>query len=199
LFFLSKHENAPPFSIQPIDHLLHQCVLFRMDVVFCRVGWTVFFALTIPLARQRWAAQLVPLSPIASAWQLHCLSCTTSLGSNAAVRIVTAFSPGSTLLMSGNYETTVVFLMVVIQMISASIFFSFGHEYRQAWYRNITFVVLAVAYSFPHIYVTLVPGLVSCLFRINCDNDPVVRGLWTSALIPTGVFQIRFMHLLQLR
>jgi magnesium-transporting ATPase (P-type) len=106
---------------------------------------------------------------------------------------------GSTLLMSDNYETTVVFLMVVIQMISASIFFSFGHEYRQAWYRNITFVVLAVAYSFLHIYVTLVPGLVSCLFRINCDNDHVVRGLWTSVLIPTGIFRIRFMHLLKLR
>jgi magnesium-transporting ATPase (P-type) len=171
--------------------------------IFVDVCWTVPFALALPLARH--AATLSKARPTSSLLSLQ------TVGSIVGIIIlnyifmaialvvlnneawfqcrkidIDGLTPGSLLLLSDNYYSSVVFLMVGTQLISAAISFNFGHEYRRAWYRNLTFVILAIGYSVLHIYITLIPGSVSCLFRINCDNDHIVRGLSTSELIPIG-------------
>jgi predicted P-type ATPase len=187
-----------------------QCIYIPLEAAFSEwmwmftdVCWTVPFALTLPLARH--AATLSKARPTSSLLSLQ------TVGSIIGIIIINyifmaialvvlnketwfqcrkldteSVTHGSFLLQSDNYISTVVFLMVGAQLISGAISFNFGHEYRRAWYRNTVFVVLAIGYSLLHIYITLIPGSVSCLFRVNCDNDHIVRGLSTSELIPIG-------------
>ena len=76
---------------------------------------------------------------------------------------------------SDNYEITVIFLITGFQCLSSGMTFNFGYEFRRGWFRNYLFVFFAVAYTFIHFYITLVPGRLSCFWRVNCSNDNVVR------------------------
>ena len=55
--------------------------------------------------------------------------------------------------------------------------FNFGFEFRQGWWRNYSFVSSVAVFSFFHYYAALVPGYISCLWRVNCDDDHAVFGV----------------------
>jgi len=62
--------------------------------------------------------------------------------------------------------------------------FNFGYEFRQAWWRNYWFLLAAGTFTFLHFYVTLVPGELSCFWRVNCDNENVVNSVTTREKVP---------------
>jgi cation-transporting ATPase 13A3/4/5 len=74
-----------------------------------------------------------------------------------------------------NYESETMFLVTGYQYISSAIVFNFGYEWRQAWIRNYILVLLVFAYTFMQFWITLVPGKLSCFWRVNCNNEDVVR------------------------
>jgi magnesium-transporting ATPase (P-type) len=167
------------------------------------VFWTVVFTLTIPLAK---ASDTISMArPPASLLSLQTVGSVMGIISMNYLFMLVAFvvlfnedwfqcrqldsnalGTGSILSLSDHYESSVLFLMVGAQMITAAISFSFGYQYRQAWYRNYTFAVPAIGYAILHVYITLVPGSFSCFYRINCDNDHIVRGVLNSEPLPIG-------------
>jgi hypothetical protein len=70
------------------------------------------------------------------------------------------------------------------QYISSAIAFNFGYEFRQAWCRNYLFVFLAALYTFLMFYITLVPGELSCIWRVNCVNEDTCRGVTSHEPLP---------------
>lgn len=94
----------------------------------------------------------------------------------------------NTLNLADNYESEVVFLMVLAQCIIAAVISSFGYEFRQPGYRNYLFVMIALGAAAIHVYITLVPSPLSCLFRVNCSNEDLVRGINNKELQPIGNF-----------
>jgi magnesium-transporting ATPase (P-type) len=167
------------------------------------VFWTVVFTLTIPLAK---ASDTISMArPPASLLSLQTVGSVMGIIAINYLFMMVAFfvlfsedwfqcrqldtnalGTGSILSLSDHYDTSVLFLMAGAQIITAAIAFSFGYKYRQAWFRNYRFAVPAVGYAIIHIFITLVPGSISCFYRINCDNDHIVRGVLNSEPIPIG-------------
>ena len=163
---------------------------------FTDIMWTVPFTLTLPLSKP--AGKLSKTRPTASILSLQtvggvvgCIALNYIFTLTAMVILYNedwyqcrkwdnGFEAGSILSASDNYEISVVFLMVGFQLMSAAIAFNIGYEYRQAWYKNYKFSMLAIGYVIIHIYITLFPGSLSCFWRINCDNDHIVRGVLDS-------------------
>jgi hypothetical protein len=79
------------------------------------------------------------------------------------------------LVIGDNYEASVIFLVSGYQYISSAIAYNFGYEHRGGWFTNWRFSILSIGYSIMLFYVALVPSKLSCLFRVNCANDDVVR------------------------
>jgi len=75
------------------------------------------------------------------------------------------------LVIGDNYEATVLFLVVGYQFISSAMTYNFGYNFREGWFQNRLFVLLVCIFTIIHFYVTLVPGSLSCMFRVNCSND----------------------------
>jgi magnesium-transporting ATPase (P-type) len=93
---------------------------------------------------------------------------------------------GTVLLPSDNYETQVTFLMFGYQCMFAAVTFNFGYEFRQAWWRNYPFVAVVSVFLFVHVYITLVPGRMSCFWRVNCVDEYVLRGVLDPTQAPIG-------------
>lgn len=70
------------------------------------------------------------------------------------------------------------------QYISSAIAFNFGYEFRQAWCRNYLFVFFAALYTFLMFYITLVPGELSCIWRVNCVNEDTCKGVTAHEPLP---------------
>ena len=83
-----------------------------------------------------------------------------------------------------NYESEVQFLVMGYQYISSAIAFNFGYEFRQGWCRNYVFVFFAALYSFLMFYITLVPGELSCIWRVNCVNEDTSRSVTAHEPMP---------------
>jgi hypothetical protein len=77
-----------------------------------------------------------------------------------------------------NYETQVLWLVTGYQVVSSATVFNFGYEFREAWINNWILVLLIAGYTAIHFYITLVPGELSCFFRINCLNEYAFDGVW---------------------
>ena len=86
--------------------------------------------------------------------------------------------------ISDNFETEVIFIVAGYQYISSAMAFNFGYEFREGWWKNRIFVVAVFVFSFFHFYVTLVPGYISCFWRINCDNEHTVIGVTSFVPMP---------------
>lgn len=79
------------------------------------------------------------------------------------------------LVIGDNYESSVLFLVSGLQYISSAMAYNFGYEHRASWFMNWRFAILSISFSFMQFYIALVPSSLSCLFRVNCENDDVVR------------------------
>jgi hypothetical protein len=88
------------------------------------------------------------------------------------------------LVIGDNYESEVLFLITGFQFISAGIVYNFGYEFRRVWIRNYVLVFFVTAYTTIHFYITLVPGKLSCVFHVNCENGNGVRAVVDSEPIP---------------
>lgn len=87
---------------------------------------------------------------------------------------------------SDNYEMSVLYIVCSTQVLAAAFAMNFGHEFRQAWYRNFVFVAFWVTAIVLLIYALFVPGDLSCVWRINCTNEHVQRGAVDSDVLPIG-------------
>lgn len=83
-----------------------------------------------------------------------------------------------------NYEAETLFLVTGLQYITTAMAYNFGYEFRQAWQKNRWFVVAGIFFVFLHVFITLVPGKLSCVFRVNCDNDNVLYSVANGATLP---------------
>lgn len=70
------------------------------------------------------------------------------------------------------------------QYVSSAMAFNFGYEFRRGWFHNRVFVFFASLYTFFQFYITLVPGKLSCIWRVNCENPDVVRGVTAGDPLP---------------
>jgi len=85
-----------------------------------------------------------------------------------------------------NYEAQVLFLVTGYQYISSAMAFNFGYSFRANWFRNWIFVTLVLAYTVIHWVIIIHPGKLSCLWRVNCTNENIVRGV-TSGSTPVPI------------
>jgi len=81
------------------------------------------------------------------------------------------------LVIGDNYETETLFLISGFQYITSAITYNFGYEWRRGFFNNTPLVGMLAFFTFLHFYVTLIPGRISCIFRVNCDNEHVVRSV----------------------
>jgi magnesium-transporting ATPase (P-type) len=88
------------------------------------------------------------------------------------------------LVIGDNYEAQTLFLLTGYQYISSAMAFSFGYEFRQAWYRNTLFVTFVTGFTIIHMWIILVPGKLSCLWRVNCDNEHALYSLSLGRVMP---------------
>lgn len=87
-------------------------------------------------------------------------------------------------IIGDNYESSTLFLVTGFQYISSAMCFNFGHEFRQGFFRNRVFVGLVLFFTTIHFVVTLVPSKLSCIFRVNCDNEDVVYSIVNGDFVP---------------
>eukprot|EP00457_Paulinella_chromatophora_P000588 gb/GEZN01000588.1/.p1 GENE.gb/GEZN01000588.1/~~gb/GEZN01000588.1/.p1 ORF type:complete len:1220 (+),score=191.62 gb/GEZN01000588.1/:86-3661(+) len=83
-----------------------------------------------------------------------------------------------------NYESSTIFLISGWQYVASAMAFNFGGLHRAGWFNNYRFVALVIFFSCMHFYITMVPSHLSCLFRINCDNENVVPFVTTMGKVP---------------
>jgi cation-transporting ATPase 13A3/4/5 len=76
-----------------------------------------------------------------------------------------------------NYETSTIFVVTGYQYISSAAAFNFGYTWRRSWWRNYVFVFFFLLWTIMHFVATLHPSEFSCIFRLNCTNENVVRSV----------------------
>lgn len=189
-------------QVETINQLINayfQITFAEWCWVFMDGVWTITLAFALPLARA--AKKLSLTRPTASL--LGPATMFSACGVLAihfiftVIALATLFNQswfqcrkwGSTdvsnvLVIGDNYESETIFLVTGYQYISSAIVFNFGYEWRQAWIRNYILVALVFGYTFMQFWITLVPGKLSCFFRVNCNNEDVVRSVTSFQLIP---------------
>ena len=187
-----------------------QVIMYRLQASFSGWMWlfidgfyTICFSLTLPLAK--------PSDTLSATRPTSSLLSWATVGSvggivmiNYAFMVVAFFvlnaqdwyacrqwnadgiMVGSILSASDNYEISVTFLMVATQMLAAAAAMNFGYEFRQAWYRNTVFVLFLGGFAVLVVYAVLVPGPLSCVWRINCTNEYIHRGVTDPEPLPIG-------------
>ena len=83
-----------------------------------------------------------------------------------------------------NYEAQTLFLVLGYQMISTAMAYNFGYEFRAGWLRNKVLVGLVCFFTLIHVYVILVPGKLSCIWRVNCETDNVLYSFSAGRVLP---------------
>lgn len=180
--------------------------------VFMDGIWAIGLGFTLPLSKP--AQELAPSRPTSSLLGLQTMCSTLGVLFIHYVYYIIAllvlFSRdwfdcrqwkgddiSNVLWIGDNYETETMFLVIGYQFISSAMTYNFGYEWRASWLSNQHFVLFVAAVSFIHFYVMLYPGYLSCLFRVNCDNDHVLRSVaqwelvaiqndWNTTIMPNG-------------
>jgi len=158
--------------------------------VFMDGIWVLCMAFTLPLAQA--AKNLANTRPTSSLFGLHTMLSACGVLAINFIFVVIALSSllhqdwyqcrrwgssdiSSVLVIGDNYESSVLFLVSGLQYISSAMAYNFGYEHRASWFMNWRFAILSISFTFMQFYIALVPGSLSCLFRVNCVNDDVVR------------------------
>lgn len=81
------------------------------------------------------------------------------------------------LVIGDNYETSVIFIITGYQYISSGAAYNFGYTHRANWWRNYIFVFFFFLWTSWQMAATLSASEFSCIWRLNCDNDHVVRSV----------------------
>lgn len=88
------------------------------------------------------------------------------------------------LVIGDNYESETLFIVSGYQYISTAMAYNFGYEFRRGWFQNTWFVCLVIVYTLVHYWITLFPGNLSCLFRVNCENEDVIYSIASGKHVP---------------
>ena len=154
--------------------------------IFLDGVWLVTMAFTLPLAKP--AKVLAPKRPTSSLFGWQTLSSYLGVLFLNLIFLIVALDLlfrqdwfqcrmwGSTdvaniLIISDNYETETLFIITGFQYIISACVFNFGFTHRAMWIKNYAFIILVTGFIIVHIYITLVPGYLSCFWRVNCDNE----------------------------
>ena len=119
-----------------------------------------------------------------------------------ACRMWDSTDVSNVLVIGDNYETSVIFIVSGYQYISSAAAFNFGYSFRGNWFRNYVFVFLFLLWTAVQFSATLTASRLSCIWRLNCDNDNVVRSITSSDPVPinnvynTTVMPIEFRGML---
>jgi len=62
--------------------------------------------------------------------------------------------------------------------------FNFGFRHREPWAKNYWFMLFLLGFFVVHCIVIFVPSKLSCLFRINCNNENSLPGALDSCKAP---------------
>lgn len=111
------------------------------------------------------------------------------------------------LTIGDNYETSVIFIISGYQYIASAAAFNFGYTFRANWFKNFVFVFLFSLWTASQFGATLSASSFSCIWRLNCDNDHVVRWVtstepepiynnWNTTVMPVGFRWILFALML---
>lgn len=150
--------------------------------------WTVSLAFALPLSRAatklsptRPTASILGLITVSSACGILLINFCFQIGALGylwnqdwfACRKWDSNDLSNVLVIGDNYETEVLFLVGGFQYIHSAAAFNFGFEFRRNWFNNYVLVTLVTGFSIIMIYITLVPGDLSCVYRVNCVNENV--------------------------
>jgi magnesium-transporting ATPase (P-type) len=181
--------------------------------IFVDGFWVIGLGFTLPLAKP--ADTLAPTRPTSSL--LGVVTMASTVGVLAINVIFTGIAIGilssrnwyqcgrqwsgddisNVLVIGDNYEAQTLFIMMAYQLIATAVTYNFGYEFRASWFRNKWFVILVAIFTALHVFVILVPGTISCLFRMNCSNEHVlpsvatwkrfaIQNHWNTTLMPVG-------------
>jgi len=189
-------------QIETINQLIN--AYFRITFtewcwVFMDGIWTITLAFSLPLSRPE--RKLATTRPTSSLLGPHTLSSALGvLGIHfifTVISLATLFKQdwfqcrkwngedvSNVLVIGDNYETEVIFLVTGYQYISSALAFSFGYEWRMSFYLNYVFVFLFLLYTFFQWWITVRDDSFSCIWRVNCVNDNVVRSVTTGEPFP---------------
>jgi predicted P-type ATPase len=189
-------------QVETINQLINayfQITFTEWCWVFMDGIWTITLAFALPLARaakklslSRPTASLLGPATMFSACGILAINFTFTVTALAVLfnqpwfqcRKWDSTDVSNVLVIGDNYESETIFLVTGFQYISSAIVFNFGYEWRQAWIWNYVLVGLVFGYTFMQFWITLVPGSLSCFWRVNCVNENVVRSVTTFDLFP---------------
>ena len=167
--------------------------------MFMDGAWTISMAVSLPLARP--AQKLARTRPPASILGPHTMSSALGVLLINFIFAVIALSllwhqdwfqcrtwefndVSNVLVIRDNYESEVLFLVTGTPYISSAMAYNFGYEFRAPYWRNYIFVLHSSTFFFLQLYITLVPGSLSCPCSVNCVNEDVVGGVTSRDPIP---------------
>jgi len=187
--------------------------------VFMDGIWTITMAFSLPLAEA--AKKLSPKRPTASILGPHTMASACGiLGINflfLVIGLLALYSQdwfqcrkwGSTdvsnvLTIGDNYETSVIFIISGYQYIASAAAYNFGYTFRANWFKNYIFVFFFALWTALQFGATLSASNLSCIWRLNCDNDHAVRFVtgtepeaiynpWNTTVMPMGFRWILFV------
>jgi magnesium-transporting ATPase (P-type) len=157
--------------------------------------WTISMAFSLPLAEA--AKKLSKYRPTASILGPHTLSSACGiLAINFLFLVISLLvlwsqdwfecrmwnskDVSNVLTIGDNYETSVIFIVSGYQYISSAAAFNFGYSFRSSWCRNYVFVFFFLLWTAVQFSATLTASKLSCIWRLNCDNNHVVRSVTSS-------------------
>jgi magnesium-transporting ATPase (P-type) len=189
-------------QLEGIDNVI--MAFFRINLTeyawaFMDGFWVISMSFTIPLAQA--ARKLSNTRPTASLLGAHTVASLCGvLFSNVAFVLIALsmlyqeswmqcrkwrnLDVSNLQVIGDNYESEVIFLVTGYQFLSTAMAYNFGYEFRQSWLKNYKFVTCVCFFTALHFYVTLVPGRLSCFWRVNCTNKDLVYSVSLQGKIP---------------
>jgi magnesium-transporting ATPase (P-type) len=189
-------------QIETINQMI--CAYFAVTFsewcwVFMDGFWVITMAFTLPFADV--APKLAPTRPTSSILGPHTLASVAGVLIINFLFVVLALgvlnhqdwyacrkwagaSIADVTAIGDNYESSVIFIVSGYQYITSAMAYNFGFQYRAGWFKNWRFIFFAIAWTIIHFTVILFPSTLSCFFRVNCENDNVIRGATSSDLVP---------------
>jgi magnesium-transporting ATPase (P-type) len=103
-----------------------------------------------------------------------------------------------------NYESSVLFMVTGAQYFTSALAFSYGGEHREPVYKNAWFMFFFLLFAVIHLVTLLTESKLSCLFRVNCEEENIVlesflsldtapiNNPWNSTVMPVD-FRIKLL------
>ena len=98
-------------------------------------------------------------------------------------------------MLGDNFETSVISSFILFQILNAAASFNFGYKYREAFYKNVTFMVFwGVQLVFLSWLIIADPNWVGCQFRMNCGNTEVLKAMGYETSFEVEVYNSPLGH-----